>query len=123
MPEVGPAATSLISQDQLSFGTMRSVMHMGKGRRPARHILVESAWWAAGSLWLAAMMWAFLNGPRFHELEEKETAIAEEAESRTVCERLGMPSGSAAYSACASELGAVRRRLKQRTEQQAADLL
>ena len=98
-------------------------MYMGKGRRPARPILVKSAWWAAGFLWLAVIMWAFLNGPRLHELEEQETAIAEVTESRTVCERLGMPSGSAAYSACASELGAVRRQQKQRMEQQAAGLL
>jgi len=98
-------------------------MNMGKGSRPVRHVLAESAWWAAGSLWLAVMMWAFLNGPRFREMEEQQTAVEEEAENRNVCERLGIPSGSRAYSACASELGEVRRQKKERLEQQAADLL
>ncbi len=98
-------------------------MHMGKVSRTARHILAESAGWAAGSLWLAVMMWAFLNGPRFREMEQQQTAIEEEAENRNVCERLGIASSSAAYSACASELAEVRRQKKQRLEQQGASLL
>lgn len=98
-------------------------MHVGKRRRPARHVLVENAWWALGSLWLAVVMWAFLNGPRLHEMEVQETAIEEEAENRNVCERLGMPSGNGAFPACASELGEVRRRHKQRLDYQAAAFL
>lgn len=123
IPKVWSAITVLVGRDQLSFGTMRSVMHMGKVSRTARHILAESAGWAAGSLWLAVMMWAFLNGPRFREMEQQQTAIEEEAENRNVCERLGIASSSAAYSACASELAEVRRQKKQRLEQQGASLL
>jgi hypothetical protein len=121
--KAGSAVTVLVGRDQLPFWTTRAIMDLGKGSRPARHVLAESAWWAAGSLWLAVMMWAFLNGPRLREMGEQQAAIEEEAENRDVCGRLGMPSGNAAYSACASELAEVRRQQKQRLEQQAAGLL
>lgn len=101
----------------------RSVMHTEWSWHSARHGLTETAWWAAGSFGLALIMWAFLNGPRLRALEEQEIASEQESENRDVCERLKMPSGGAAYSACAAELGEVRRQEKQRMERYATGML
>ena len=46
-----------------------------------------------------------------------------EAENHSVCRRLNMPVGSEGYSACASELGEVRRQQTGRMERHAAGIL
>jgi hypothetical protein len=64
---------------------------------------------AMGFLWISAVTWAMVNGPRMLAEAERQIADEIESESRDVCRRLRMPPGSSAYSACASELNLVRR--------------
>ena len=98
-------------------------MQAKRNGHPARRSLTDSAWWAAGSMFLAVVIWAFLNGPRLHAIEEQEIATEEEAETHDVCGRLRMPSGTAAYSACAGEIDGVRWQQRQRMERYAAGIL
>ncbi len=98
-------------------------MQAKRNGRSARRFLADNACWAAGSFSLALVIWAFLNGPRLHAMEEQEIAIEEEAETHDVCERLRMPSGTAAYSVCAVEIDGVRWQQRQRMERYAAGIL
>jgi hypothetical protein len=79
---------------------------------------------ALGVLGVAALAWvAVAEGPRAHAARELAMAAAAEAESQTVCQRLGIPAASERYSACASELGWVRRQHGDRLEARSAGLL
>jgi hypothetical protein len=78
-------------------------------------MLVEQAWWAAGALWLAVVLSAFLAGPGLCASREEFASQQAEVENQVVCGRLGMPPGEARYSACAAELDEVRRLQKERT--------
>lgn len=98
-------------------------MHAKRGWRLGRHFLTDNAWWALGSLWLAVVLWAFMNGPRLYAAQEQEIAIEAEAEDHSVCQRLNMPVGSGSYSACASELGEVRRHQTERLERHTGGIL
>lgn len=82
-----------------------------------RHFLVSQAWWALGSLWLALVMWSFLNGPRLHAEAVEETARETALENQVACGQLNMSFGGKSYSVCASTLDEVRRRQDGRTEQ------
>ena len=82
-----------------------------------RHFLVSQAWWALGSLWLALVLWSFLNGPRLYAETLKETARETALENIVACGQLNMSFGTKSYSVCASALDEVRRRQDARTEQ------
>jgi hypothetical protein len=84
---------------------------------------VRAAILALGVLWFAAAGWAYLNGPRLRAEAEQRTAEEAEAESRTVCGRLGMAFGTERYSPCASELNWVRRQEQERREREAGGAL
>jgi hypothetical protein len=72
---------------------------------------------AAGAFLFAAVaIYAVVDGPRLHAMSEQAAAATEDAESQAVCERLGIPSSSGGYAACASELAAVRQRREERAE-------
>lgn len=87
------------------------------GVRWDRRFLVSQAWWAMGSLWLAVVMWSFLNGPRFYAETVEEAARETVLENQVACGQLNMSFGSESYSACASTLDQGRRRQDARTEQ------
>lgn len=70
-----------------------------------------------GSLWLAVVMWSFLNGPRLYAETVEETARETALENQAACGQLNMSFGSESYSVCASTLDEVRRRQDERTEQ------
>ena len=79
---------------------------------------------ALGVLGVAALAWvAVVEGPRVFAASELAMAAAAEAESQTVCQRLGRPAGGERYSACTSELGWVRRQHGDRLEARSAGLL
>lgn len=82
-----------------------------------RGSVAAQAWWAMGSLWLALVMWSFLNGPRFYAQAVQDTARKAELENQDACKRLNMPVGSPSYSVCASTLDEVRRQQNARAEQ------
>ena len=85
--------------------------------RRDRSSVTAQAWWAIGSLWLALVVWSFLNGPRFYAQAVQDAAREAELESHDACKRLNMPIGNPSYSVCASTLDEVRRRQDERTEQ------
>jgi hypothetical protein len=60
------------------------------------------------------MVWSLVNGPRLQAEAEWEMAASIEQENRSACGRLGMPSGSETYAACAIELSGVRQRHEER---------
>jgi len=60
------------------------------------------------TFWFALMAWSFTNGPRLRAEAEWDLAALIEQENQSACQRLGMPSGSEMYFACASELNNVR---------------
>lgn len=72
--------------------------------RWTRRSLATQAWWAMGSLWLALIVWSFLNGPRLNAEAAEDTARAAELENQDVCKRLNMPFGGESYSVCASTI-------------------
>lgn len=75
------------------------------------------AWWALGSLWLAVVLWAFLNGPRLYGERVQQATFNAERENRATCGRLGIPTESSQYMACAIELDGVRRNAVAQAEQ------
>ena len=87
------------------------------GLKCDRRFLVCQAWWALGSLWLALVMWSFLNGPRLYAETVQETAREAALENQVACGRLNMSLGGESYPVCASTLDEVRRRQDERTEQ------
>ena len=78
---------------------------------------------ALATFWAAAVGWAMMNGPRLHAEAQNQTAMQIEAENRSICQRLGMPSGSDRYSACAGELNGVRQRHEDRVAGRSAGFL
>ena len=82
-----------------------------------RSFLASQAWWALGALWLACVLWAFLNGPRLHAEAAQQAMREEQAENQNACGRLNMPPGSTGYGVCVSMLDNVRRAQSARTEQ------
>lgn len=86
------------------------------GTKWDRRFLVSQAWWALGSLWLALVVWSFLNGPRLYAETVKETARETALEDQVACGRLNVPFGGESYSVCASTLDEVRRRQDERAE-------
>lgn len=82
-----------------------------------RHFLASQAWWALGSLWLALVVWSFLNGPRLYAEAVDEAARETALENQAACGQLNMSFGSRGYPVCASTLDEVRRRQDGRTEQ------
>lgn len=82
-----------------------------------RRFLVSQAWWALGSLWLALVMWSFLNGPRLYAETVRQTARETALENQVACGRLNMSLGTKDFPVCASTLDEVRRRQEIRTEQ------
>ena len=82
--------------------------------------LTEKGLWVAGAFALVMMIWATIYGQRLYAAHEQQVAIETEAENQLVCGRLNMPSGGSNYSACASELGGVRRKHQERTERHSA---
>lgn len=90
--------------------------------KPDRSVLVTQAWWAMGSLWLALVTWAFLNGPRVEAAAVQRTQAEAELENQDACQRMNMPFGADSYGLCACELNEVRRKQTQRIRQEANDL-
>lgn len=82
-----------------------------------RGSVATQAWWAMGSLWLALVVWSFLNGPRFYAQAVQDAAREAELENQDACKRLNMPIGDPSYSICISTLDEVRRQQNERTEQ------
>ena len=82
-----------------------------------RRFLVSQAWWALGSLWLALVMWSFLNGPRLYAETVAEAARETALENQVACGQLNMSFDSRDFPVCASTLDEVRRRKELRTEQ------
>ncbi len=62
-----------------------------------------------GTLWFALILWTLMNGPRLRAEAEREVEAEIEEENQSACERLGMPTVSEMYAACAFELNGVRR--------------
>src|SRR4051794_923232 len=91
-----------------------------KLHRPSRPDMVRVSLMAVGTFYFAAIAWAILNGPGFYAAVEHQMIDEAEAESRVVCQRLGMPSGSSQYSSCASELTWVRQQYHERAARQLA---
>jgi len=89
---------------------------------PAPDYVARIAAQAMGTFWFALMVWALMNGPRLHAEAEREVEAAIEEENQSACERLGMPTGSEMYAACASELNGVRRQHEERLNRK-VDLL
>jgi hypothetical protein len=78
---------------------------------------------AFGAFWVAAVAWAVWAGPRLYAEASQQAQVEAEAESRDVCQRLGMPFGSSGYSGCASELNVVRQQHEYRTARRSAGIL
>ena len=82
-----------------------------------RRFLESQGWWALGALWLACVLWTFLNGPRLHAEATHQAMQETLAENQEACGRLNMSLGSAGFSTCVSTLDDVRRAQNARTEQ------
>ena len=101
----------------LGVSAQANIAEAAMGVKCDRRFLVSQAWWALGSLWLALVMWSFLNGPRLYAETVQETAREAALENQVACGRLNMSFGGEGYPVCASALDEVRRRQDERTEQ------
>ncbi len=78
---------------------------------------------ALGVLWVFAVAWAAMSGPRLLAAMEQQEAAEMKLENQGACQRLGMPEGSTGYAACMTELKGVQRQQQDRLNRRSASLI